>query len=427
MTEAVTTPSKMRRTNATLVLRAIRDQGPLSRSEAARVTGLSKPTVNTIVGHLLTQGYIHETDGREAAARKPDRPGPRANRLTFHAGVGHVLGLDLGATRIAAVVADLDGRAVACEQRQSGVSPNGVSPDGRPERFLAAVDGLVDAALAAAGLARSDLWTVGVGIPGFLDGDRGTIRLAPGFAGWAGVPFGRLIADRFACPVLIENNVRLSVLAEQRRGGARAVNDAVYLHLGTGIGMGILIGGEIVQGADGIAGEIGSMIIPDTADPDDDPAPPQFGAFEWAAGGLAFARLGRRAVERGDSPALARLAAGRAREVDAAMVFAAAAEGDAAARRIVETLVGRLAAGIATVCCILNPETVILGAGLSLAGAALLDPLRRRVEALVPAPPRRFVISGLGGRATVLGAVERALRAVEENRFRLFELEERLA
>jgi predicted NBD/HSP70 family sugar kinase len=400
----------MRRTNATLVLQAVRDQGPLSRTDLAKLTGLSKPTVNAIVSNLCAQGYIREI---EHSLIKQGRPGPRATSLSFAADVGHVLGLDLGATRLAAMVTDLAGRPVAYEQKQ--LDGPGYMAD--PEQFMGALEELVCAALASADLARDRLWTVGVSIPGFIDQDLGSLKLAPAFANWRNVPFRQLLVSHFGCPVLIENEVHLSILAEQRWGEAKDVENAVYLHLGSGIGMGLLIRGEIFRGADGFAGEVGFMDIPDP----EDATPSNFGSFEWAAGGPAYARLGRKVVENNESPRLAELAKNRTDAIDAEMVFQAARDGDAAAQEIVDRLIGRLASGVANICCVLNPEMVILGAGISRAGDQLLVPLRERVAALIPMPPRRMTISALSGRSTVLGAVVCALRAVEDNRFRLFE------
>lgn len=407
---AATTPNYMRRTNATLVLLAVRDHGPLSRTELAKLTGLSKPTVNAIVSDLCAQGYVRET---ENASIKQERPGPRATSLRFVANVGHVLGLDLGATRLSAMVTDLTGHPVAYEQKQ--LDNPGYMAD--PEQFMGAVEELVDAALSAGQLTREHLWAVGIGVPGFIDQELGSLKLAPAFANWRNVPFRQLLLSHFGCPVFIENEVQLSILAEQRWGEAKEVQNAVYLHLGSGIGMGLLIRGEIFRGADGFAGEVGFMDIPDP----DDATPSNFGSFEWAAGGLAYARLARRAIQNGESPRLAELAKGRVASVNAETVFQAARDGDAAAREIVDRLVGRLASGVANICCVLNPEMVILGAGLSRAGEQLLAPLRERVAALIPMPPRRMTISALSGRSAVLGAVVCALQAVENNRFCLFE------
>jgi predicted NBD/HSP70 family sugar kinase len=402
------TPAAMRRQNTVTVLQAVRREGPLTRSDIAKRTGLSKPTVNDIVASLLSQAYLRETDGGPG---RQERTGPRATLLQFAADVGAVLAVDLSIFKVTVVVADLDG-SVRATQRLTLRSKHQANADA----FVRAVDETVEGALREAGIARNELWFVAIGIPGTLDRDSGTIKLAPTLARWGRQPLGRMLQNLFDCPVLIENEVHLSVLAEQRWGGALDVSDAVYFHAGIGLALGLLIHGQIYRGADGIAGEIGYML--GASDEDVDAA--DFGAFEWSAGGLAFARLARQAVEKGCGAAMLALAGGRPERIDARIVFHAARSGDEAANDIVATVVDRLAIGVANLCCILNPAVVILGAGLSQAGDDLLEPLRARVTALSPMPPRRFIVSELGARAVTLGAIEHALRAVEAARFHLF-------
>ncbi|MDR3472100.1 MAG: ROK family transcriptional regulator [Devosia sp.] len=400
----------MRRTNAILVLDAIRAKRGITRVELARATGLSRPTVYAIVSALLGQGYVRELDG---TSQKQDRPGPRATTLAFVPDVGFVLGLDLGATALTVLVADLDGNQIFFAQRPIEKSVHINSPS----EYMAALTDFLGETLAKAKLTRSQLWAVGVSVPGHIDQERGSFKLANIFVNWRNVPIRDLLGALFECPVVIENEVQLSILAEQRWGDARNVDNAIYLHLGTGLGMGLLLNGEIFRGADGFAGEIGFM---DIRDPDT-PAPFNSGSFEWAAGGAAYARLGAKVVEREPTGELAKLAEGKAENVDAQLVFSAARLGDRAAEQIVDQLTARLAVGIANICCVLNPEIVILGAGLSQAGDQLLGPLKHRVAELIPLPPRRITVSKLRGRSAILGAVVRALRNVEERSFRVFE------
>jgi predicted NBD/HSP70 family sugar kinase len=402
------TPAAMRRQNTMTVLQAVRRDGPLTRSDVARRTGLSKPTVSEIVASLLSQGYLRES---EEGSGKQERTGPRASLLQFAADLGAVLAIDLSIYKVTAVVADLDG-TVRATQRLTLKAKHQASADA----FVRSVDETVEAALRDAGVSRDRLWFAAIGIPGTLDRDSGTIKLAPTLARWGRQPLGRMLQDLFSCPVLIENEVHLSVLAEQRWGGALDVTDAVYFHAGIGLALGLLVHGQIYRGSDGIAGEIGYML--GSSDEDADAA--DFGAFEWSAGGLAFARLARRAVEKGRGAGMLALAGGRPEKIDAKLVFQAARSGDSAASAVIATVVDRLAIGVANLCCILNPAVVILGAGLSQAGDDLLEPLRARVAALSPMPPRRFVISKLGARAVTLGAIEHALRAAEAARFNLF-------
>lgn len=406
---AATGPHVMRQTNAVGVLRAIRRCAPVSRAEVARETGLSKPTVNAIVGDLLARGYVREA---EPALGDRLRPGPQANVLHFNAAAGCVAGFDLGPSRIRASLADLDGTVLQSAQHDFDGSPPALGA------FADTLIALIERMLAAADLDGTAVWAAGLGLPGFLDRRDGTIQLAPGFEHWAGLPFRDVLsarfAERFGCLLVAGGRVQFAMLAEHRHGVARGLDDAVYVHLGKGVGLGLLVRGEIFEGSEGFAGEVGSVPFDDP-----EPPPPGVGAFEWAAGGRAFARLARRAVERGDGPVMAALCGGDPSTLDAQMVFAAAARGDGAARAIIETLSDRIAPVLAGVCCILNPSKLIIGAGLSRAGDDFVAGLAARIVPRVPFPVT-VERTGLVDRATVLGAIEQALRLVEGERFFLF-------
>ncbi len=403
-------PRLLRRLNSAAVLRTIRTHGPISRAEVARATGLSKPTVNNAVEGLLASGYLEEHVADVGAEGR--RPGPRARLLRFRGGLGHVLGIDIGANKVLAVVADLAGDVLGTARRRT---------DGRERQSAAALLDLVettaDEVLAEVGVDRSSLNALGVGTPGVVDPASGRVTLAPQLDGWEGLALAGRLQTSFPCTVLVDNEVHLSVLAERWRGSAQEIDDALFVQIGVGIGGGILIGGDVYRGAGGAAGEIGYLPILD-----EDAEHRALGSFEHAAGGTAFARLGRRAAEAGESARMLELAGDEPAAIDAEIVFAAAALGDEAARKVLDTVIGRLALGIASAVAILNPSTVIVGGGVSRAGARLLEPLERRIADLVPVPPR-VVLSTLGDEAVALGAVRLALQAVEERLFDVGDLE----
>lgn len=386
-------PGLLRRLNSAAVLRAIRADGPVSRAEIARTTGLSKPTVTLAVELLLEQGYLDE--GAKVAA--PGRPGRRARLLRFASGIGHVLGVDIGANKVLVVAADLAGEVLAVERRETGVRR------GDPDALLALVDDAVSSALDSAGIQAESLKAVGVGTPGIVDPATGRVTLAPQLTGWEGIELAKRLEPAFSCPVLVDNEVRLSLLAERWRGAAQTVDDAFLVQIGVGIGGGVLFGGEVYRGAGGAAGEIGYLPLFGDEEPSNG-----LGPFEHAAGGSAFARLARRA----GSPALA----------DAEAVFAAAAEGDEVATSVLDEILDRLARGIAAAIVVLNPSVVIVGGGISRAGEALRGPLERRIQALVPVPPR-VILSQLGDEAVALGGVRLALQQVEQTLFDFAALE----
>jgi predicted NBD/HSP70 family sugar kinase len=400
-------PSLLRRLNSTLILETIRSDGPISRASLARATGLSKPTVNQVAELLLEQGFVEET-AEDGAGTGPRRPGPRARLLRFRADLGHVLGIDVGADHALALVADLSGRIVATGRRDIGERP-------ARNRVLAQLEGAARDALAAAGLTADAIRSAGVGTPGIVDPASGRISLAPQIDGWDGLDLGGHLQGTLGCPVVADNETRLSLLAECWRGAARGVADAAYVQVGIGIGGAILIGGTLHRGKSGAAGEIAYMLdVVDGDEPvaaagtDGSASVAGAGPFERAAGGRAYARFGSSAARGPGGELLRELAGGDPDAVSARTVFAAADRGDPAAAAIVARLTERLGRGVANVATVLDPDLLVLGGGIANAGAALLDPIERAVRAAVPSPPR-VVLSELGDDGAALGAVRRAL------------------
>jgi predicted NBD/HSP70 family sugar kinase len=390
-------PSLLRRHNSKLILDAIRAEGPISRAALARAVGLSKPTVNQVAELLLAQEFVvEEMDGPDAA---PRRPGPRARLLRFRAEVGHVLGLDVGAGKARALLADLSGEIVATAQR---------TLDGPPRR-----DALLDLVEATARdvmdrLGDGELRVAGVGTPGVVDPASGRISLAPQIEGWDGLDLGGELEDRLGCPAVADNETRLSLLAEAWRGTARGVDNVAYVQVGIGIGGAVLVDGRLVRGKSGAAGEIGYLL-----DAGEAAGNGAVGPFEHAAGGRAYARLGAEAARGPHGDALRRAAGGDPGAVDARCVFAAAAAGDGAAADIVAGLTERLGRGVANVATVLDPDLVVLGGGVANAGQALLDPVAAAVLRAVPSPPR-VVLTELGDDGVALGAVRRAIDVADE-------------
>lgn len=397
----------MRRLNAALVLRTIRNNHLISRAELARETGLSKPTVNDVVEQLIRGGFVLERPNN--GELRPPRPGRRGRALQFRADFAHVIGIDIGANKVVVLAADLAGRIVASERRQAhGAAGASV--------MLSKVRGAVSSVLARAGIRRQSVQAVGVGTPGIVDPATGKVTLAPQLGGWESMRLGHRLGRSFSCPVLVENEVRLAILAERWRGAAHGVPDALYVQVGYGIGAGVLVRGEIYRGAHGAAGEIG--LLPLQVSEERVGSSDRLGPFEWGAGGSAYARLGGRAARGRGGRLLRELAGGDPDLVDAEIVFEALRRGDHLAESIVDELVGRLAHGIAAAVVLLDPGLVIIGGGLSQAGSDLLDRLERVVGDLVPVPSR-LVLSTLGDESVALGGVRLALEHVDD---RLFEL-----
>ena len=393
-------PALMRAINAEQVIRKLRARGPLSRADLARATGLSKPTITKVVEHLEELGYV-------AAVNEPDREGMAfVARYEYRASRGQVLGVDVGADKSLLLLADLDGNILG----SSRFATRSAAPGGPPqvfEQLKAAADDL----LATAGASRGSLLSVVLGTPGVVS-PAGVVTMAPQLEGWEGLDLRSALQDLFDCPVSVEGELSLSLQAEGWRGVAKGLDDALFVHLGVGVGAALLVGGKIHRGADGGAGEIGQMPYP-IRRPD---GRTDFVPLESLAGGGALQRRGRELAVRAGASRLLDLVGGDVNRIDASTVFRASREGDAASRSLLDEATEVLAWGISTVICALNPPAVIVGGGLSRGADLFLPQLQRHTSSLVPFPPAWFV-SQLGDEAVALGAVKQATAMTEQDLF----------
>ena len=380
------TPSLLRAINERAILELIRHRGPLSRAQVARESGLSKPTVSLTLASLLEAGLVREV-GRSSGGR-----GPTAVLYELNPTAGWVAGIDVGREYVRAAIADITGAIVARRAERARVRSTST--------LIGQIGGIAHDIAAEAGIKWRQVTQVTVGSPGVFDRQRGLVEMAPNLPGWGRHGLVEALRAELGTTVTFDNDVNLAALGERWRGHGRGVGDFVYLWVGTGVGMGVVVGGELYRGSRGAAGEIGYLPI-GRADPHD-PAIRRRGAFEDAANGAAVVRA---AAELGMPGPLT-----------AKRVFAAARQADPLARRAVEAEAARLALGIATIAPVLDPELVILGGGIGRNGDLLLEPIERELRALSLFRPR-IVVSALGEDAVLHGAVATALETARDRVF----------
>ncbi|MET9111317.1 ROK family transcriptional regulator [Streptomyces zhihengii] len=367
-------PSLLRRINSAVVLHSLRGANSPTLTDLTRITGLSRPTVEGVVEGLVEAGLVVESVPEEGEARRQGRP---ARRYRFRAEAGHLLGIEIGAHRVAVLISGLDGRIIGAGSREVSET---ASADDRLER----VRSVVADVLRRTGVARSSLRAVGVGSPGIVEAD-GTVRLSTALPGWTGLPLGERLSRSFRCPVLVENDANAAAVAEHWKGAARESDDIVFVLAGLSPGAGSLIGGRLHRGFGGAAGEIGALhllgreVTPETLlSTTDEPLPP----------------LDEQAV---------------------AEVFALARSGDEQAREAVDRYNQRLVHDVAALVLALDPELVVIGgwaAGLD----GVLEPLRTELSRYCLRPPQ-VTLSMLGEAAVATGALRVALDHVEEQLF----------
>ncbi len=317
------------------------------------------------------------------------------------------LGLDLGGTKCLGV-ALVGGEVVA---RRQVPAPTG------PEELARAVSAVVGELAAATGPRPAgpgeggEPDPVGVGAPGLVD-RRGVLTFAPNLGGLSGVGVGALLAAALGRRVVVGNDATCAALGEHRLGAARGLADVVVATLGTGIGGGVVVGGRLLRGAHGFAGEIGHMIV----DPDGPPCPcGQRGCWERYASGSGLGRLGREAAQAGLVPRVVALAGGDPEGVRGEHVTGAAAEGDPGARAVLAELARWVALGLVNLANAFDPAAFVLGGGLVAAGDELLVPVGRAFADLRAADDRRPSVPVVAARLGVeAGAIGAALLADEE-------------
>jgi predicted NBD/HSP70 family sugar kinase len=373
-------PNLLRELSEQEVLDAVFHSGPITRPQIAARTSLSKATVGAAVerleraGIIRTAGPLHGRRGRS----------PLAYEVRGNA--GFVLGIDIGGNNIRAGVANIFGEVIGGEQHETSregaraVSSQVIEIAGR----------VVDRARGT----HERLLSAAVSTPGIVDQvTRRVTSLAYNVSPDGGLdPLGALRA-RFDVPVLIENNVNLAALGESWEGLARGVSTFAFISIGAGVGMGLVVNGEVVRGAHGGAGEIG--YLPSSRDPYDERHRLHGGLEDEIGAAGILAALGALPAHAADPPASAH------------DVFAMAQRGDEGARAVVDNVARRLGTAIASVIAVVDPELVVLGGGIG-SNPALLGPVRATVAELVPLTAR-IETSRLGDQAALHGAVAAAL------------------
>lgn len=315
---------------------------------------------------------------------------------------GCTIGVDLGGTKLLAAAVAADGTAGPPLYRRIA----GLAVDDLLAVTAAAVEEV------AAGT-EAEVRAVGFGIPSLLDARSG-VSVRSNHLPLDGVPFGERMAERLPWPVAVDNDGNCAVLAEWRAGAAVGVHDAVLLTLGTGIGGGLVLAGEIYRGSTGAGAELGHMVV-DLDGPECFGDCPGRGCLEALASGSALEREAAAAVAARPDSALA-AAAGADGRVGGEAVTRLAAEGDPVAEALVHDLGRRLGAGLAGLTMIFNPQVIVVGGGVSAGGELLLAPAREELRRRAMSPARdqvRVVGAALGRHAGMLGAAMLAVDAVE--------------
>jgi glucokinase-like ROK family protein len=377
------------------LLARLRDDGPLSKAQLADRLQVSRTTIGAEVARLGQLDLAVEAG--PAASR-----GGRRSTLVDLAPDIRFAGISIGATGLSAGVTDGRLTTLLVRHRDCDIRSG-------PEKVLALALELLHEVIAEAGVAR--LAGAGIGVPGPVDFDRGVSVSPPIMPGWDGYPVRDAVSRELGCPVVLDNDVNVMAVGEQHAGVARSARDFLYVKIGTGIGCGIVVDGELYRGVDGCAGDIGHIRV-------DDFGPTcacgNTGCLEAFAGGAAIAREATAAAVAGRSEVLARLLAERG-ELTAADVGTAVGQGDAVAVQLIRDSGRRVGQVLASLVSFFNPGLIVIGGGVTALGHSLLAEIRgvtyrRSLPLATGSLP--IVHSELGPEGGVVGAAKLISAAV---------------
>jgi predicted NBD/HSP70 family sugar kinase len=378
----------LRRLNERSLFAVLLAEGRLTRVALQHRTGLSLPTITRALANLQDAGLVAEA-GTVSTGR-----GPAAAVYEVRPRDGGVAAaIALTGDMISVSLMSTAGESLACEQERPRRSASGPA-------LVQTVRRLLRTALRSARIDRIHVSHTVVAVPAVVDTDGQLTTAIP--SGLPSLEQHHIDAIRglVGRSSAVDNDVNLAAIGEHHAGAARGIDDIVYLSLGSGIGTGVILGGQLHRGSHGAAGEVGHMPV-GPIDPHSRPAR-RHGAAQLAASEDAVRRLAR--------------AAGMTRRNSLAAVLASADRGESAGCDVFATLAKQVALMVASVVSVLDPELVVVGGSVGAAGETLLTPLRRELDQIFPTPPP-VVASELGTDAVRRGAEIAAVAGVQEQLF----------
>lgn len=367
--------TSLHRANLERVVRAVRMAGSLTQAEIARSTGLSAATVSNIVRELKDGGTVEVTPTSAG--------GRRARSVSLSGDAGIVIGVDFGHTHLRVAVGNLAHQVLAEESEPLDVDASSAEGFDRAEV-------LVKRLIEATGIGPDKVIGVGLGVPGPIDVESGTLGSTSILPGWTGINPSEELSGRLGVPVYVDNDANLGALGELVWGSGRGVRDLAYIKVASGVGAGLVIDGTIYRGPGGTAGEIGHITL-------DESGPVCRCGNRGCLETFTAARYVLPLLQPSHGPGLTM-----------ERVVQLAREGDPGCRRVIGDVGRHIGSGVANLCNLLNPSRVVLGGSLAEAGELVLGPIRGSVSRYsIPSAARQLSVlpGALGGRAEVLGAL----------------------
>jgi glucokinase-like ROK family protein len=377
------TASDMREINRSAILEIIRRESPISRSAIAERLNVSLPTVMRIVDGLVAEGFVRLEGSTEWSG------GRRRPLLEFNADGFVVVGVDMGGSKFYGAISDLGGNILD----ELDMGRHHTTGEGNYEQLLK----LIDALLSSPQLKGRKVRGIGVGAPGITLHQEGIVKWAYTL-NWRDFPLKARLIEHYHLPITVDNDVNLAAMGELWFGAGQNSQNMILLVCGKGIGAGIIIDGALYRGASEASGEIGNFI----------PGREflgknfqDFGALESVASGTGILDRARNRLKSRRDPA-------ELESMTEEDIFKAAFQKQPWAVSVIDEMVDYLAIAVANLSVSFDPELIVLGGGISPFGNLLVEPILRRIQGTIPTPPK-LVVSNLGLRAGVMGAITNVL------------------
>jgi glucokinase-like ROK family protein len=345
----------------------LRENAPISRASLAELTGLNKTTVSSLVRELIDRQFVQEV-GLESPGTGRGA-GRRAMMLTLDPRAGFIVSCEIGVDFITVICTNFD--PVIIWRHNELIDP-GIGRHAIIERVLAFLNqGVIEGSKTC-----NNLLGIAIGVPGLVDQESGTLLFAPNL-GWQDIPLKVIFQESFATPVVIDNEASLAALGEQYFGAAQGYNEVLYISAGVGLGGGIVHGGGLFYGAAGFAGEFGHM----TMIPGGELCScGNRGCWETLVSQIALFRDIRREIHKGRESMLLDITNGSLDRLTVPIVVEAANNNDQLALDSLKKIGHHLGSGISSLVNGLNPELVVLGGILSIAGDYLLPIVQEELD-----------------------------------------------
>jgi glucokinase-like ROK family protein len=393
----------VREINLSTVLRYLRDGHPLSRAALASLTGLNKTTVSSLVEELLERGLIHEVGLDTSGGGRP------ATLLALKPEAGSIVGVAMGVDFVAVILTDFVGQILWRRVQQT-------DPADSQKATIDLMLGIVDEAIAVSRSRETRILGLGLATPGTVNVHEGLLIFSPNLQ-WHDVPYRQIFFEHTGLQVLVDNDANAAALAEHLFGVADGAQNFLSIFAGVGVGGGLFLNGELYRGTGGFAGEIGhtNFMVEHYRRPC---RCGNRGCWETSVAQDSVVERVRSRLAAGRNSLVSRLMAEQGSPLTVPLIVQAADDGDGQALEALSETGSLLGLGMANLVNIFNPEMIVLGGPLSLAGPYLLPAIEEAIRNTTLPEIReqtRVVLSAFGADASLMGAVALVVEAILSN------------